>query len=453
MQLKKPRSTNHKKMLKGLLTTATCALLGTNTAVQAQTNIFDNLKNAVKNQINELDRWKFDTALMIYSEIDRVSAAETIIAGTKVLADDEKLSFKLTFDTLTGASANGAVAQPNVQTFTRPSGSGQYRIKANKTPLDNTFKDTRVQLTGQWTQPLSNNYTWSVGGNISKEYDYASLSANTNIAKDFNQKNTTLSAGVSLAYDVSNPQGGIPKAFAPMVINDVVTISTGEGDDSRNPASIASSDNKTTVDVLFGLTQVINRRMIMQFNYSYSKVDGYLTDPYKVLSVVNNDGLSQQYLYENRPNSRAKQAFFVQSKYRFDSSIVDASYRFMTDDWNINSNTVDLRYRVLLSGDRYIEPHVRYYTQTAADFYQPFLNQGDVLPAFASADYRTGQMDTYTIGVKYGMPMESGNDLAFRLEYYNQAPKNAGFTQPGVLAGQNIYENINAIIAEVSYSF
>ena len=178
MQLNKPLNstspTSNKKALKGLLTTATCALLGANASVEANTNV--------------LADWKFDTALMLYSEPNRVSAGEAIIAGKKTFKNDEILSLKVTVDALTGASANGAVAQPNPQTFTSPSGEKGYQVDGNTTPLDNTFKDLRVQANGQWTQPLSDNYTWSVGGNLSKEYDYLSIGANTNIAKDFNKK-------------------------------------------------------------------------------------------------------------------------------------------------------------------------------------------------------------------------------------------------------------------------
>jgi len=448
MQLNKPLNstspTSNKKALKGLLTTATCALLGANASVEANTNV--------------LADWKFDTALMLYSEPNRVSAGEAIIAGKKTFKNDEILSLKVTVDALTGASANGAVAQPNPQTFTSPSGEKGYQVDGNTTPLDNTFKDLRVQANGQWTQPLSDNYTWSVGGNLSKEYDYLSIGANTNIAKDFNKKNTTLSAGFALNYDVVKPVGGIAKPLTPMLYPNQLNRSF-RGDDenenggSNNKLTIANSDNKTTADILFGVTQVINRRMIVQFNYSFSKIDGYLTDPYKFLSRVDSNGLTQQYLYENRPNSRTKHAFFAQTKYHLENSIIDASYRYMTDDWHINSNTIDFRYRINLSKGSYIEPHVRYYTQTAADFYQPFMLEGTVLPEFASADYRVGEMDAYTLGIKYGMPLASGKSMAYRVEYYHQTPKNAGFSQPGVLAEQNIYENIDAVIAQVSYSF
>jgi len=193
--------------------------------------------------------------------------------------------------------------------------------------------------------------------------------------------------------------------------------------------------------------------MITQFNYSYSMVDGYLTDPFKILSVVNQSGLTQDYLYEKRPDKRQKQSLYAQAKYHFDSTVLDLSYRYMWDDWKINSHTIDSRLRIPLSSNSYIEPHFRYYQQTAADFYQPFLQQADPLPKFASADYRIGEMNAYTAGIKYGITLQSGNELSFRLEYYSQRPTSAGHQEPGILADMEIYQGVDAIIAQVSYSF
>jgi len=427
MQLKQT-----KPNLKALLTTASCALLGG--TVQAEAD----------------ESWQFDTAIMQYAEVDRVMATETIIAGQKTFSNDQVLNLKLTIDALTGASPNGATAQPTPQTFTRPSGNGQYVVDAGETPLDDTFKDTRVQLTGQWSQPLWQDYTVSAGGNFSKEYDYMSASVNGNIARDFNKKNTTLSMGMAYAYDIIEPEGGIPKPFSAMVIGG---SNDPNFDDEFTQTRIGSDDSKSTIDLLFGVTQVINRQMIVQFNYSYSSVSGYLTDPFKVLSSVNENGEAQEYLYEHRPDERTKHAFFGQTKYHFDNGILDARYRFMTDDWKIDSHTIDVRYLIPFENGHFIEPHIRLYTQSAAEFYQPFLEQANVLPEYASADYRIGELDTYTVGIKYGMPMGNGNNLAFRLEYYHQTPKSNGTQAIGVLKEVELYEQVDAIIAQATYSF
>lgn len=437
MQLINIRNKNKvsKKNLKALLTTATCTLLSASPNMQAQS-------------VADEDEWKFDTAIMFYNETDRVSAAEGIIAGTKTFADDQVLSLKLTVDALTGASATGAVAQPNVQTFTRPSGKGEYTVEAGEIPLDDTFKDTRVQLTGQWTQPIAEEYSLSVGGNLSKEYDYLSLGMNANLAKDFNQKNTTVSVGLALAQDMIEPEGGIPKP-----LNTSFTGVKADNESAFDDTRLVSDDDKTTVDLLFGVTQVINKRMISQFNYSYSKVDGYMTDPFKVVSIVNNNGVTQQNIYESRPDTRSKHAFFAQTKVHFDSLVLDTSYRYMTDDWDIDSHTIDSRFRIALAGDYYIEPHIRFYQQSAAEFYSTFLVSGDVIPEFTSADYRIGELSSYTLGVKFGVPLSNGTNLAFRLEYYKQTPKNNGFEAIGVLSELDLYKELDALVLQVSYSF
>lgn len=419
--------------IKNALAVASCSLLGSTAAVADTEN-----------------SWEFETALLVYSEADRVSAAEAIINGNKEFDDQHFLNLRLTVDTLTGASANGAVAQAGVQTFTRPSGNGQYQIKGGETPLDDTFHDTRVQLNAQWTQPVRDNLTASGGMHLSKEFDYLSLGLNGSLAYDFNLKNSTFSVGFSHFKDTFSPEGGIPRPFSSMLIGD---SSAPSWDQEFALTRLIDEDDKTTTDILLGFTQVINRRMISQFNYSYSMVDGYLTDPFKVLSVVDGNGQTQDLVYEHRPDKRTKQSVFAQTKYHFGSGVLDLSYRYLWDDWEITSHTLDSRYRIELGNGRYIEPHLRYYQQQAAEFFRPFLHQGDAIPSDASSDYRIGEMAAYTLGVKYGMVLSNGNDLAIRVEYYSQHPTNAGFDESGELANLDLYEPVNALLVQVNYSF
>ena len=430
---------SHKKNLKAALSLATSALLGTS-AASAQTN--------------ETDEWQVDSAFLLYSELDRVSAGEVIIAGNKTYDNDQVLQLKVTIDALTGASANGAIAQPYIQTFTRPSGNGQYTTPTGETPLDDTFHDTRVQLNGQWTQPVADNVTGSIGGHLSKEYDYLSLGVNGSLAFDFNKKNSTVSVGLSFFQDYFKPEGGIPKPFESMLIGD---SNSPNWQADFNKTRVASSDDKTITDILIGFTQVINRRMITAFNYSYSTIEGYLSDPFKIISVIDNKGFAQDYLYENRPDSRVKQSTFMQAKYHFDASlyhvVADVSYRYLWDDWGIQSHTIDSRVNIPVGPVSYFEPHVRYYQQDAADFYQAFLIEGQIPVDFASADYRIGKMSAITLGAKYGVVLNSGNEISLRLEYYHQIPTKVDTTKLSAIDNLNIYPAIQAIIMQVSYSF
>ena len=175
----------------------------------------------------------------------------------------------------------------------------------------------------------------------------------------------------------------------------------------------------------------------MQFNYSYSDSSGYLSDPYKILTAIdaNGDaiflpqvpgveGPSHLNYYEHRPDSRSKHSLYAQGKYYMSGKVLDASYRYMTDDWEIDSHTIDLRLRWPIGDTSYLEPHLRFYTQTAAEFYQISLNglnEGEPLPEYASADYRLGDFDALTAGLKFGWKTGGGNDMSVRLELYSQS--------------------------------
>jgi hypothetical protein len=422
---------NNKK-IRGALTVATCSLLGLNSSAVA----------------DEGD-WEIDSAVLYYSETDRVTAIEPVINLKRNFDEDKALNLKLVIDVLTGASASGATPSDQVQTFTRPSGNGSYTTSSGETPLDDTFKDTRVAFSAQWEQPIGRDYKTSVGSNVSKEYDYFSLGINGSLSRYFNNRNTTLTAGLSFASDSIEPEGNIPLEFASMAIN------TGQAnfDDEFNATRRGGDESKTTADFLLGVTQVIDRQTLMQFNYSFGQSDGYLTDPFKILSVVGNEGRSVDYVYESRPDSRTKHSLYWQTKHHFNKNIVDISYRYMWDDWDITSHTVDLRYRWKLNNKHYLEPHFRYYMQSNADFYQRFLLEGQPLPGHASADYRLGELTGITFGLKYGMTLRNGHEMSLRLEYYQQSGEANADSAPGILSQQDLFPDVDAMIFQFSYSF
>lgn len=398
--------------------------------------------------------WEYSASSLAYSEPDRVSAVELILAGDKDYGDSANFNFKVVLDSLTGASASGAIEQNTPQTFTRPSGKGSYQIDANATPLDDTFKDTRVQINAAWTDALTEEMRYTVGTNLSKEYDYLSLSANAEVARDFYQKNTTLSAGFSFGSDEYSPEGDIPLAFSSMVIDQGQFASRDDFWTAFDATRVRSSDSVSTAELLLGWTQVVNRRMLFQINYGFADKSGYLTDPFKILSVVDPSGITQDLIYENRPDSRTQHSLFAMTKYHFEESIFDISYRYLTDDWDIKSHTIDTHWRFYGGENQFWEPHIRYYQQSAAKFYQPFLVDSEAVPEFASADYRIGDMSAVTLGLKYGFALDNGDRAEVRLEYYLQTPQSANQPQ-GVanLDGLDLYPEVDAVILQVNYYF
>jgi len=434
-------SHNKHYSISAALATATCSLLGTGlpTAVDAQ----------------EEPTWDINTSLFFYGEDEnRVKdySVKTIIS--RLFTDDRILSFGLVVDTLTGASPNGAITQDVPQTFTSASGDSTYDAAAGELPLDSNFRDTRVAITANWQQPLGESSQISYGMSASKEIDYLHLGLNGQFAMDFNKRNTTISAGIAFALDEVDPFGGT--AIGLTSVRDV-------GDNDNR----GGKDDKNIVDIVVGVSQVLSRNLVVLANYSFSNQNGYLNNIYKVLSVVDGttgdtigrtpapgvDGPTHEYLFESRPDDRSKHSLYTQAKYYTGGKVLDASYRYMTDDWEIDSHTVDLRYRWPVGNDRYFEPHLRLYTQTEAEFYRLSITDGAPLPLYASSDYRLGNFDAITVGVKYGWKTRNENDMSLRVELYQQSGSVPSDQIIGNQAGRDNYPDLNALIVQFSYRF
>lgn len=430
---------SEKETLGAALAAAACALLGSAGPAQAQ----------------EAKRWSFDSALLYYGESDdRVQDVSASVVAQRDYGDDRRLGITLTADTLTGASASGAIALDVPQTFTSPSGRAVYSTGAGKTPLDDTFKDTRFALNASWSQPLARLYTVSAGLGFSTEYDYRHLGANFSLARDFNKRNTTVDVGVAYSQDDIDPVGGAPVPLAQML-------------DVGNAANKRGSDSKDVLDLLVGFTQVLGRSTVLRMNYSYSDSSGYLNDPYKLLSVVNpvtGDTLSRTpapgavgpsgvYRYESRPDSRLKQSVYAEVKHAFGAPVAQFSIRYMTDDWGIDSQTAEARLRWPLGAASYVEPHLRYYTQSEADFYRSSLLAGQPLPRFATADFRLGSFDAVTVGVKFGHRTAAGNEWSTRLEYYQQSGEIPRDQLIGNQVNREQYPDLSAVIVQFGYRF
>ena len=123
--------------------------------------------------------------------------------------------------------------------------------------------------------------------------------------------------------------------------------------------NIAFRENKTVVDLLFGVTQVLSRKSLLQLNYTLGSNSGYLTDPYKLLSVIDDNqaspdygeiinqgtaGDGYSYRHENRPDSRLSHAIYAKYIRQLEEDVINFSYRYFFDDWGITSHTMAQRW-------------------------------------------------------------------------------------------------------------
>lgn len=398
------------------------------------------------------DSGTIDSSLLVYSETGRVKASEGVFDFSRQFSERLSAGLRLTLDALTGASPNGATPSNYVQTFTGPSGGSAYSAEPGEIPLDKTFSDKRIALDGTLRESLDRITFLTVGGHLSFEHDYTSLGVNGGLTHDLNRRNTTLGVSAAYSYDIVAPIGG-----APVPLSSMPPPTTGGGDEEDDGGEAGPGEGKGIIDLVAGMTQVVDRNTIVRVDYSISRLSGYLNDPYKILSVVQDRGSAEpgeplDYVYESRPDTRLKQALFGELRRYVLGTALDLSYRYFWDDWGIQSQTADIFLQLPLGRGQSITPHFRWYRQSEADFYAEYLVAGSPLPGYASADSRLAAFDAYTFGLQYSLPLGLASNLSFSGEYYTQKGTRGPPKDFGVLSEYDLFPALDVFMVRLGYS-
>lgn len=397
--------------------------------------------NAYDATASEPGTFTADSAVLYYQEDDgrvRAIEAETGIAWNG--SDGSGLSLRYTFDSLTGATPNGAIRSVNEQRFqppaqpARPTGhlgtidggtgaSGTYTVQPGLLPVDTGFKDHRHAIDLGATIPAASGLKLAVGGAMSVETDYTSYSSRATLSKELDRKNTTLSLGVNYEYDRIRPYSGVPQELGDM------------GSDAAGSLRI-----KRVFNVVAGVTQVLTPQWLVQLNYSFGRSNGYHTDPYKLVSLVDSTSGDPFFsIYEKRPDQRTRHSVYLGSKLALGSFVTDASARHYTDSWGIKALTFALSEHVPVGRSSYVEPVVRWYHQTAADFFRHFVYLDEPTPETVSADSRLSRFGAWTLGLRGGVHLTDTVELYGSGERYWQYGLHFDRTLPGNLATTDLF--------------
>ena len=337
------------------------------------------------------------------------------------------------------------------QTFTSPSGDDVYETPAGEVPLDDTFLDTRFALNVSWSQPLRTSLHDERGTGLLHGIRLHAPRRQPWRNPRLQPRNTTLSAAVAYAQENIDPVGGTPLPLA--LMQDV-------GDDS----SKAGTDTKDVLDLLLGVTQVIGPSTVLRVNYSYSDSSGYLTDPYKILSVVDpvtgdivarapagRLGPTGVYRFESRPDSRRKQGLYAEVKHDFTArcSVSRIGIAPMTGASTHTPSTLDCAGR---SANSTTSSRTCATTRKTPPTSTVSACSTVTLAAFASADARLADLDGVTLGLKYGH-RTAGSEWNARVELYQQSGNVPGGQLIGNQSRHEQFPDLDAVIVQFGYRF
>ncbi|MGH8218871.1 MAG: DUF3570 domain-containing protein [Steroidobacteraceae bacterium] len=413
------------------LMAASCALLSTTARAQAAAD--------------STQPTQVDADVLYYKESGGggVQVTEPVVSLKRDFGDQRVLAGTVVIDVLSGPTPNGAMPSRKPQTFASPSSTSPVPMPGKKTtlytigpgdlPMDPHFKERRVGVDLNWSQPIGLQNSVSFGGHGSVEHDYDSIAANAGMSRDFNEKNTTLSFNVNGEYDRINAHGGNPVPASDYALYER-----------------ESSQSKSVTGALIGVTQVIRRNWLMELNYTYDLSHGYLTDPYRILSLLDEEGNTLGYIYENRPETRGQQSLYWVNKIALGPTVLNLSYRHGKDSWAINSDTIEAHLHIDLGRGMYVEPQVRWYRQDAADFYTLYLIAANPVGGFMSSDPRLSPFSSTTFGLKFAVTLARTGELSLRLEQYEQRPSDQTSALPE-LQGLNLNPNLKATIVQLGW--
>ena len=219
------------------------------------------------------------------------------------------------------------------------------------------------------------------------------------LGMDYLRGNTTM----SLAYTTSDESDFDANSYNFSVSQDMfgdlttLTLSYGLGDDT-----VRKSDDETFAQPLdrqiygVGITQILTKNMISSLNVETVTEEGYLNNPYR--SVRYQDpGSAVGYSFEPElyPNTRTSTAAGLRVRYFLPyRAAVEGEYRFFTDTWDIDANTVSLSY-IHPWGDWTFSGKFRYHDQTGAHFYKDIFGRAQETN-FRGRDKELSELTSYT---------------------------------------------------------
>jgi len=305
------------------------------------------------------------------------------------------------------------------------------------------------------------NASLDVGGGVSIEHDYLSRFGNLAGRFDFNQKRTTLNVG--LGYTNSDTYATLntgESIYGGTVLDPTVSV-TQLPTMTMIDGSVINQEvikgNRQDGAITLALSQVLNKNSVLSAGVGYTRSSGYLSNPYKDVMAMQLDpnwrtdgygpngyvlpvnafpgvqySVASDVVKEQRPHLRNQLTFDLGYRYYVEplNAAAKINYNFFHDDWGINAHTFDGEWRQALPGHWTLTPYARYYAQSAASFYTPYVltsmlpdqsNWNDfssLANQYFSSDQRLSAYGAISGGVTLGKQLVKGLSMELGYEYY-----------------------------------
>ena len=206
------------------------------------------------------------------------------------------------------------------------------------------------------------------------------------LGMDYLRGNTTMSVNYTSSVESDFDATTYSFAVSQDMFGDLTTLTLtyALGDDIVGNTSDPTFERKNDRQHYgVGLTQILTRNMIAALNFETITDEGFLNNPYRSVRYADaGSALGYSYEPELYPNTRTSSAVGLRAKYYLPyRAAIEGEYRFFTDTWGIDGDTMSLSY-IHPMGPWTFTAKYRYHDQNGADFFN------DIFPREQATNFR-----------------------------------------------------------------
>lgn len=219
------------------------------------------------------------------------------------------------------------------------------------------------------------------------------------LGTDYLYRNTTMGLSATKSDERDYKSHTLGLTVAHEILDDLTTVSLGYsvGHDRVGKTNTAFDEPVNRYQYQLGVSQIFTKTFLINLDYSAILEDGYLNSPYRAARL---QGLLVPEVYPRTRDSYAVSVRAIKGLLDEDGKVIASirlNYRYYWDTWDIRAQTVELGYATHYRDRWTIEPHYRFYRQSAASFYSDnFLTP----MTFMARDKELSRFKGQTAGVK-----------------------------------------------------
>ena len=279
--------------------------------------------------------------------------------------------------------------------------------------------------------------------------------------------NASLSKSTENDYDTQSIAAGISQDFFGDLSNLAISVSYADSTVGKT-GDVSFSETAQQYSLSLTWAQVLTKHLIASLTFNKAIDEGYLQNPYRFTryKTQSDKGWTLQYIGDKDdalaygfPDIRSSEALALKLRYLVSHDhALYGGFRLFQDSFKVEANNIDIGYNFRLQENWLFDINIRYYQQTAAEFYSDIYERPNQT-SFRTRDKELSSFNNtmLSISASYDLPPYANwikkssvhayiDHIAFDYDDFRDA------TAIGYKAGEEPLYQFSANLVRIMYS-